>query len=1079
MKSELVAALVLALMVASACGAASAQGFREQKVVLLLMNYEDKVPLPAIPVRFSASGIITFNGTTSYNGTAALTVPSSGGIVPITDLSIGDNYTVVMVGSSTITTFSLPYGPLSTTVSYEGYYSSGFSNYDQTFEPSVASSGGSSVQELVVWVEPGKAVNVSSYDLTTGEQDEPVISPALPIRGSQSFFVPMYFPITVTAVSQSGELTPAFRVVITPSDRYVNWSELYFSAYVNRTVSDLSNRVASYLPFGFSSFNKDQYANILPFYEEALVYLRENNLTAATAYFNEARKLTSSVNSAISSFVAYAWITTLIILTLIYGLSLIVGSFATNKMGKKTSRFAPLLVYMPLSLFVGLTQPWASPALASVLDLPLPLSPAQAFFLSIAIFSLIYIVLSLVKKAVAANTSGFVTKMAMENFRRGFWRSLLVIIPIAIVVGSSMSIVNVSGQYGMVKIGSGDHAPSGPLLVIQPRPGELAGESLWLLSQKWVNDSYSISCEPSTLFIGKASFAYVTLEVESGNAVSYLRNVYCVPSSAWNSTGISLRSVVGSLPAQGLPQVLLPEGLSGVTLGSTVRLVMVISPSGSVGGSVSYDLGTFSVSGFYEKTAFSSAPGFVGNLAGNAFVSVPLAGMSPKYVFIVPKEGYMPTSLAKQISELTAMPVTAIENGNWETYDFTYVLGATHAGAAVGPVLISILLAYSFTAFFMEEERDDIKLMSVLGAVPRSLAGMLLVQTLVLGTISSLFGVFGSYLMNLLEGAMVGSRVASSVWSLGSLAVGLSVGLVIPVIGSLIAINRNEETKIFGGPKKRVIPREARSEGEMLAYELPLKIGEEEVDMFLRYLKERIIPALKGLNPELNVSQSGQFSLRMDAKWRLAMGSPETMFIRSKSDRGLMSFVMTYPPVLSDDTEFQGFLYGLERLLLEYPIWRDKTVKITVTRRAVQRSSDVVQRRERQKDLDEIIAEISKVREIVDEYSRKLEQLNSMKGEISPSIYGDFEKKYNAALRDALARLNPLVEEGREYVDALKKDLSNHIRLLSDIEAAKRLGEISDDEYNAKRSAYESELQAIRYRLSMIEWAISRISAPS
>ncbi|MFQ1020739.1 FtsX-like permease family protein [Tardisphaera saccharovorans] len=1080
MRNEFLVLLVLVLALGSACAGVEAQGFSHQKVVVLMMNYEDKVPLPGIPVRFTASGITpsTFNGTTSYNGTAALDVVGNGNIIPITSLSIGDNYTVVMVGSSEITTYNLPYGPLSTTVSYSGYYSSGFSNYEQTFEPSVASSLGPGVEELIVWAEPGKAVSVSSYDLITGEYDEPVISPALPVKGSQDFFVPMYFPLSVTAVSNLGELTPVFRVIVNQSDRYVNWSELYFAAYVNKTVSEISYRVTSYLSFGFSSFNKDKYAEILPFYEDALSYLKAGNLTAATAYFGEAQRLASSVNSAMGSFVTYAWVTTLTILALIYGLSLIVAGFVGSKGGKRIAKFMPFLFYMPLSLFVGLTQPWASPALASVLGLHLPLSAAQALFLSLAVFSLIYIVFSLLKKGIMSVSSGFITRMAMENFKRSFWRALLIIIPIAIVIASSMSIVNVSGQYGIVKTGTGVWGSGGPLLVVQPRVAQWEGENTWLLSQKWVNGSYSVFYEPSTLFIGGSSFSYVTLEVESGGSVSYLKGIYCVPPAALNSTGISLAKVVGSLPAQGAPQVLLPAGLPGVTLGSTVKLVLVLSPSGSVGTTVSYDLGMFSVSGLYQETAFSSAPSFMGKFGGSALVSVVLPGMVPKYVFIIPKRVYSVVTLAQQVSELTATPVTAVGNETWTTYDFTYVLGATHASAAVGPVLISVLLTYSFTAFFMEERKDDIRLMSTLGATPGSLAGMLLVQTLILGTVSSLLGVFGSYLMNMLESVMAGSRSASSVWSLGSLAIGLSVGLVVPVLGSLIAINRRQETKILGGPKKRVIPREARSEGDMLTYELPLKIGEEEADLLIAYLKERVIPELKGLNPELNVNESGQFSLRMDAKWRLSMGSPQRMLIRSKTEAGIMSFSMTYPPVLSDDSEFQGFLYGLERLFLEYPIWRDKTIKVTVSRRSVQRSSDVVQRRQRQRNIDEIISEIEKIKETVDEYSRKLQQLNSMKGEISPTIYEDFERKYEAGLRDALQRLRPLVEESREYADSLKKDLSGHIRMLSDMEAAKRLGEVSDEEYSAKRSAYESELQAIRYRLSMIEWAMSKVSAP-
>jgi len=1077
--------LVALLAFAVLGGYAAAQGTARTTLVVSVMNYADKVPVPGLPVRFTVSGAsggpsLSFNGTTSYNGSVELEAYSSG-VVSVTGLSIGDNYTLVMVGSSPVISYSLPYGSLSTSVSYEGYYSEDFSTYSQVFQPSLTQIGGHPVQELILWVLPGRAVSVADYDLLTGEFDQPVMSPSLPVSGSGEYFVPIGFPISVTVVSQTGLVTPTFQVTINASQRWINWSTLYFENYVNDTLNRLAGEVNYYQATGFAFSNTQAYSAAIPLYEQALYYLKRGDYALASQYFSQAQNLASSVTGQVSSFFQYAWVTTLIILVLIYGLSLIASNPFAQRLGRKGSKFAPLTIYVPLALALAYTQPYASAALASLFGLPIPLSPAQTLFLALAVFSLVYVVLALIKREISGGFSSFVGRMAMENLKKSKWRALLIILPIAIVVSSSMSIVNVSFQYGMVKVSQGSMAYGGPLVAVGLNAKQGEASSTWITSLPWVNSSSSIYYFPSTFFVNGTAASPISLEVVTSSGTDFLRNAYYVPSNAWRFTGINRSALVGSLPSPGQPQVLLPSGLTGVTLGSPVRLILVTSVTTSSGLATSYyDLGTYSVSGFYGSGAFTSGSGFLGNFAGNAFLSIPLSGMQPRYVFLIPKPGINVTSLAQQLATITGLPAIAANGGKWAEFAFTYLLGVTHGSAAVGPVLISMFLAYSFTSLFVEERRRDTKLMATLGGTPRELAGMTLTEISAIGLISVSVGVFGSYLLNLFEVFFVHGRALQQAWSLNALLLGLTIGLVIPVAGALLAVNRFEETKVIGGPKKRVIPSEAKQEGGNSIYQLPIKIGEDESGLFLRYLKDVVLssPTLKRLNPQLNVSESDQFTLKMDAKWRMAMGSPETITIRSVVDGSLMSFEMVYPPILSSDHEFQEFLYSLERLFLEYPIWRDKNVKVTVTRKAVTRGSERVQAREKERGVDDLVKEIATIKEVVDEYRTKLEELESMRGEVSPVIYAEFEKKYRTALREALSRLRPLAERAAEYRDPLKRDLSNYVKVLNSLEASKRLGDISEQEYSSRKSTYEAELELTRTRLAMIEWAFSELSAP-
>jgi len=1072
--------LVALLALAVLGGQAAGQGASRTTLVISVMNYADKVPVPGIPLRFSVSSQIpvTYDGETSSNGSATVSVPFSGGIDQVTGVSVGDNYTIVFAGSTPVVSYDLPYGALSTSVSYTGNYEDGFSTYHQSFQASLAELNGHAVQELILWVLPGKAVRVNTYDLLNGQFDEAVLAPALPVMGSQDFFVPIGFPISVTAVTPQGVLSPTFEVSVGPTQQSINWSTLYFTGYVNDTISELSQELAYYRSAGFAVPSEQAYAAVVPLYEGALHNLRAGNYTMASEYFAQAQAVAGSLRAAFSSLFEYAWAVTLTTLVLIYAVSLVASGAFGDRMGKRLSKFAPLFVFLPLALALAFTQPYAQAALASLFELRMPLPPAQVALLALSVFSLAYVGLSLLRKAVALKTSTFISRMALQNFKKEIWRATLVMLPIAIVVGSSMSIVNVSFQYGLARTSQGACPCGAPVLSIEIPKNMDLNDFGWLTSQPWVNTSTSVWYYPSTIFLNGTAFSLVSVQLVTAAGTSYLSNVYYASREALSMLGVNKSAVVGSLPVPGEPQVVLPAGLSGVSIGAPVRLVLVLSVSGAGGTSVvDYSLGTYSVSGFYEASVTSRSD-FTGSFSGGALLSEMLPGMHPKYMLLAVKSGYDPVLLAKQVATITGAPVIAAESGRWQQYAMTYLLGVTHAGDALGPVLISAFLAYSFTLVFIEERRRDTKLMATLGATPKELAGMVIMEIAILGVIATASGVFGSYLMNLLELAFVRASSVQQAWSLNALFMGVLIGLVIPLAGALVAVNRFEETKVVGGPKKRVIPYEARMEGGQSVYQLPIKIGEDEAELFLRYLKEKVVPSLKGLNPVLNASESGQFSLKVDAKWRMAMGSPETMVIRSSSSSGLMGFEMSYPPILSSDHEFQEFLYGLERSFLEYPIWRDKTVRVSVSRRAVPRVSEKVQAKEHEKDLDELVADIDAIRRLVDQYNTKLEQLNSMRGEISQSMFAEFEKKYRKGLREALDELKPLAAKAEQYREPLRKELSNYIRALANLEASRKLGDLSDEEYGARKATYESELQLTRSRLSAIEWALSQLSAP-
>ncbi|WP_449462645.1 hypothetical protein PQ610_00800 [Tardisphaera miroshnichenkoae] len=1076
MKNEAMALVLLGLVLwAGSLYRVVAQGAGETTLEVVVMNYNTKAPVPLLPLRFSV-GSISYSGTTSYNGSVEVKLASSA-IQPLRELAIGDNYSLVMVGSSEAVSYSLPYGAYSTSVNYLGYYANGFCHYESSFLPSSVQLNGKAVQQVTMWVLPGKAVNVNTFDLNTGSSDEAVLSPGLPVEGSSQFFVPVGFPITVTAVTQQGELGPAFTVTLNSTDTWINWSSLYFSYYINSNFAELSSKVKYYAGAGFTS-SEYYYEQLLPLYESSLFYLKQGNYSLALLSFSQAKRIASRISSSFSSFLETAWAVTLTVLILIYAVSLMAASPLSRKLGRRSSKFSPLLFYLPLSVLLALTQPYTYSALASLFDLPIPPSPLQSAALALVVFSLLYVLFALAKKAADSTRPSFTSRIAMENLKSRFGRALLVIIPIAIVVGSSMSLVSFSAQLGMVRLGGGTYAapPGAPkaFLGVVIKKGTSDADTAWLPSQPWVNGTQSISYVPSKLTVGANAFSLVSVEVVSAGQTDFLKGLYGVSPGAWPY--LNLNASGGSLPAAGEPQVLLPAGLPGVYLGSTVNLVLLVSPASSPGTVMNYSLGDFTVSGFYEPRR-SSTPPYMGSFDGAAFLSYPSQVMTAKYLFFTVKRGYNVASLATRVASLTGLTTIAASNGTWEEYALTYLLGVTHGSVAVGPVVMSAILAYSFTSLFVEERKRDITLMSTLGATPSFLAQIFVLQIAALGVLSVTLGVFGSYAMNAFEGLFGHSAGAANAWSLNALLIGLFIGLVVPLLAALLAINSIPESKIVGGPKKRVIPKEARIENGSAVYALPLRIGVDETDLFSQYLRENVVPKLKGLNPQLAISEAGMITLRVDAHWRMETSSPETVTVRSQIQSGIMYFELSYDPSLSDDREFQEFLYKLERTLLAYPVWRDKNVKVFITRKAVEHGKISVERAE--KGVDELITEISQVKGDVEQYNKKLDQLVSMKGEISPAVYAEFEKRYKKAISDSLSRLKPYLERAQSLRENLRRDLNDDLRKLADLEASKKLGEISDENYTNRKASLEREIGDLRQKVSLLEWAIAQLSAPS
>ncbi len=102
-----------------------------------------------------------------------------------------------------------------------------------------------------------------------------------------------------------------------------------------------------------------------------------------------------------------------------------------------------------------------------------------------------------------------------------------------------------------------------------------------------------------------------------------------------------------------------------------------------------------------------------------------------------------------------------------------------------------------------------------------------------------------------------------------------------------------------------------------------------------------------------------------------------------------------------------------------------------------------------------------------------------MKGEVSPSVYVEFERRYKKAIGDSLSRLKPFLERAQSLREVLRKDLNDDLRKLADLEASRKLGEISDENHANRKASLEREIGDLRHKVSLLELAIAQLSAPS
>lgn len=1059
--------------------ASNASSSGSASLVINVLNYFDKVGVPGVRVSVlvTSSGLTQpYSGNTTYGG--MIVIPLEGGsssIAVLNRISISGNYSIVMVNSQPVLTVRLPYGQYSTSVVWMGSYSQGTATYTGSYSALLQANSSGTVQEVTLWVIPGQLVNVTSYDFFSRSTVTPIILPGLPYGHSANglfwqFFVPIGYPLRVSAVSSSGQLLPSFTVQLVPGERSVDWSYLYSEAKLNSTIGGIQQTLEQLSRVGLFPVSQAQYSELLPISELALSEMSAGKIEAANMTFSELSSLISSVRGQISGSYVGDWIAALVLFVLLYAFSEVLIFPLSNRVRWRLRPFLALFVYVPASAILPLVQPYLMVALGSLFGLELPMPASLAVSLSLLISLMFYVLFSMIGKAFSRYSFSY--RLAMSNLLSRLWRVLLVLVPLMVVVGSTMAIVGVSAQYGLVDVGSGSfQGPSFIALDLEhPRPGYQA-EVLWLETSNYSSSSFLISWVPSSLVVSGIPFVAETYEaVDSSGGVVYLSGIYSVPDHAWNYVGLNSSDVIGSLPSPGSPEVLLPEG-SQVQIGQSVTLA--VPAFTAEGQTETLQLGKFEVVGFYKPIA--SMPRWLPSVNGAALISWNASDLMAPRELVLVGSADSTLQLAKKIALLTGYPVFASTSGSWRAFQFTYVLGASHAGAAAGPVIISAFLAYTYSLAFVDERRRDIRVMSALGAPPAQMAAMMLAQVGIIGLIATPMGILLSYALSKASVSFVPSS-SGQVASPLSLVMGILIGMVIPLLAALVAFNSAPESRVIGGAKKRVIPSEAILEGGMAVYRLPLRVSEDESELFADFLREELLPRLKGLDPQLTVSEAGRFTLKMDARWRMEMGSPEVMFIRSEAHEGVLTLTFSFPPVLSEDRDFQAFLYNLERRLLAYPLWREKKVRVVVTRRIVSRGEQV---QTREKGLEEVVEELQRAKQDVDAARGKLEQLYSMKGEISPSVFADFERRYRSAAADALKRVRSLSDRLPDLMDSVSKQRATLVKRLADLDVSAKLGEISQEQYASRREALEAELQSLSAALSILAWAQRELSAPS
>ena len=941
-----------------------------------------------------------------------------------------------------------------------------------------------------IWTLPGKLVNVSSIDPSTGKKIELLITPGLLVMErsyEDTYLLPLNYSVRIRGIiREEGSKIPVdVRVLITNDTSFIPWSSYAAKVLVERRIGEIQSLAIWFRKLGYSITEEIGVPQSL----EALMYLANQSLVLFEVGEYEAAisamsRLWENIRITLDSIAGYERVVIfsgLLMLGIMLGFSVTITTiFARENRFKELIAF---VLFMLILFSLVMFQPSIKVAMAMSLKLfginigavaPEKI-PLLIMFLGMVAFSLYLVVSSLL-----LGRGRGVTGLVLQYIRARFKRRALALFTLALTISSMITVTRISVSPMLYE--SHTKLENNIFGIYMVADLTKRHEGLTLADLKWLEHQLLVVDE-----------AVITESMLYGYEIGIKAPIWVPvkligidPDFMERYFHISKCLTKGRLILSNSFEVILPETYSNLfALGSNISFALLeMSSMGWV------DVGPlvpipFRIVGFYDPFMLANLTGpngkpFFSDVLTKPVIIVPVdvlrIGMVISRIIVITEGPEGLAALAKQLAVLMPVEVTAMLYDEAITYRYVSAIAVGGLKELIVLLIIGSMFTFSIMLNTLEDRRRDYKIIGILGASPRRMSTIMVTEALILGFLASFIGwVIGPIVTEITKR---GTEFFSSSFlrspsfetlPISSIYVALTLGLFMTLIASLAPAMKAQVHSLMGRVKRKSITlKDLRIEGGYAKYTLPIRVSIFEANLLYRFIKEEIINPKDILNEE--VFLDGTFSITFTT-----LPAPQkdlTIRCKLKTVRrdDTLLLELHVPQDFAQYMFLGKVIYRIETKLLKYPEWKSRQMRFVILRREA--PAPIV-------TIDELLESASSILKEIDDIRDKIKRLEEMKPRISIRLYSEYSEKYRRALSSLNRRLMSLRTRLEPFYKQLSEEISKLRSELERLEIAHELNEISRREYEEKARDLKRKLEEYEAKKRVAEKVFKYLEAPA
>jgi ABC-type antimicrobial peptide transport system permease subunit len=678
-------------------------------------------------------------------------------------------------------------------------------------------------------------------------------------------------------------------------------------------------------------------------------------------------------------------------------------------------------------------------------------------------------------------------QLGVRSLKRRRSRTILTLITITIIVSSAIVFVNISmNRDTRIREQWAGTDTSGVIIIPNTYQTQISKYDInWIRSQQWCGElSYvesvlKLEDDGTAMDIIREGFLETddqqTVVEILGVDLDYMEEHYQISEKV---TGFWDRFLKGEQVA------IIPTNF-GIMTNEPITLGAIET----LAERVEVPFGEFHVVATFDpQTAFSNLVKIDGSsLFENAsmLVLVPTESInSPAFtiseITVLTKPGVEPLDVAQELAYTLVAETIANKEGVSQRIVWSTEFSITGLIPCLPPLIIAGLMMYTTMFSVYEERKKEFTTLATLGLDPHNAFQVFLVEALLLGSMGTFIGFFGSYILGAglfyLASFLNTPELSELVlpfthWSMPAILVALLTGVIMVFLGGFIPAIKAQGISLMGREQKREMIGELISSEGVTSLTLPIRETVRNGEMLFSYVRETI----GKFKASLVDPPSVKGELYRDGTFRVSFIALADMYrvtvpceIKGVRKGEILVPVIEFPTSYKSYERIRLVIRDLEQYMIGFSAWKEMQLKMTIVREAPRR----------QKTIEEIMTEIKDVVNQVKDCGKKLKILNGQKGKLSEEVFNEFREKYikminekSKSLRTMTINLEPHHKEIQEEINKIEVEVER-------ITTAYSLGEITEEEYVKTSGPPQQRLAELRERVAEMEEIFDFLKKP-